>query len=150
MENENMTRNTPKPARNKRVDYITAIIANVIILFVVNQLLNWNIFPFLTQDFDQVLPIQNISLAITIIFNALFLFYNPQWFEALLRMVMNGIGIAVVLSYMNTFPFDFSAYSFNFNVLARVMLFIGLIGCAIAMLVEAINFVRALLRTKQA
>jgi hypothetical protein len=138
-----------KPRRSKQPDYIAAIAANAIILIIVNEVLNWGILPFLTQDFKQVIPIQNISLAATIVFNAAFLFYDPDWFTSLLKMVLNGVGVAVVLRYMSVFPFDFSAYSgFNWTVLARVMLVIGLVGCSIAIIVEAAKFVGALIDRK--
>jgi hypothetical protein len=148
LENENVARKSPKPARSKKPDYIAAIIINAIVLVIVNQILNWNTLSFLTQDFKQVLPIQNISLAVTIIFNAAFLFFDPDWFTSLLRMVLNSIGVAVLVRYLNVFPFDFSAYAFNWAMLFRVMTIIGIVGYGIAIIVEAFKFIGALVRRK--
>ena len=122
---------------------------NAVLLVIVNQILNWGILPFLTGDFKQVLTIQNISLAITVVFNAIFLIYNPQWFESLLRIVMNAVGIAVIARYLIVFPFDFSAYSgFNWTVLARVILIIGIVGCCLGVLAEGIKFLAAIKNRK--
>jgi hypothetical protein len=149
LENETVARKSAKARPDKRIDYIVAIIVNVIILIVVNQILNWGTFPFLTQDFKDVLPIQNILLAVSIIFNAAFLFYDPDWFTALLRMVINAIGIAVIARYLIVFPFDFSAYSgFNWTVLARVILIIGIVGCCLGVLAEGIKFLAAIKNRK--
>jgi hypothetical protein len=88
-------------------------------------------------------------LAATVIFNAAFLFYDPEWFTALLRIVLNGIGVAVLARYLSVFPFDFSAYSgFNWAVLAGVMLIIGLVGCCIGIIAETVKFVAALMHRK--
>lgn len=149
MENESVAQKAVKPPRSKKPDYIGAIVVNAIILIVVNQILNWGILPFLTQDFKEVLPIQNIQLAITIVFNAIFLLFNPQWFESLLKIVLNAVGIAVILRFLSVFPFDFSAYSgFNWTVLARVLLILGIVGCGIAILVETFKFIAAVMRSK--
>jgi hypothetical protein len=138
-----------KARQNKRIGYIVTIIVNVIVLIILNQLLNWNLFSFLTQDFKNVLPIQNISLATTIIFNVAYLFYDPAWFTSLLGIVTNSLGLAVVIRYLSVFPFDFSEYSgFNWTVLARVLLIIGLVGCIIGIIAEALKFVAAIMRRK--
>jgi hypothetical protein len=142
-------RDSAKSRQNKRIGYIVAIIVNTIVLIVLNQLLNWNIFPFLTQNFKDVLPIQNISLAATIIFNAAYLFYDPSWFTSLLGIVTNSLGVAVVARYLSVFPFDFSEYSgFNWTVLARVLLIIGLAGCIIGIIAETVKFIVAIMRRK--
>jgi hypothetical protein len=149
LETESVSQKAAKPQRSKKPDYIAAIVVNTIILVIVNQILNWGILPFLTQDFNEVLPIQNILLAITIVFNAIFLLYNPQWFESLLKIVLNAVGIAVLMRFLNVFPFDFSAYSgFNWALLARWILIIGIVGCGIAILVEAFKFIAAVMRGK--
>ncbi len=140
-----------KARQSKRIGYIVAIIVNVIVLIILNQLLNWNIFPFLTQEFKEVLPLQNISLAATIIFNAGYLFYDPAWFTSLLGIVTNSLGLAVVIRYLSVFPFDFSSpdySSFNWTVLARVLLIIGLVGCIIGIIAEALKFAAAIMRRK--
>ena len=149
MENENVAQKAVKPQRSKKADYIAAIVVNALMLIVVNQILNWGILPFLTQDFKQVLPIQNAQLIAVIAVNLLFLFYDSQWFVSILRIVTNSLGIAVVLRFMSVFPFDLSAYGgFNWAVLARVLFIIGIVGCAIAIVVDAFKLLRALMKGK--
>ena len=46
----------------KRVGYLVAVIVNALMLFVVNNLYDWDLFAFLTKDFDRVVPIISISL----------------------------------------------------------------------------------------
>jgi hypothetical protein len=138
-----------KPARSRKPDYIGAIIVNAIILLIVNQILNWGWFPFLTQDFRQVLPIQNAQLIAVIAINFLFLLYDRQWFVSLLRIGANALGIAVVLRFLSVFPFDFSAYTgFDWAFLARLILILGIVGLGIAIIVEFIQFIVGMVRGK--
>ena len=149
MDEETSTRVASRIEKSKKPEYIAAIVVNVIILIIVNQILNWGILPFLTEDFRQVLPIQNTQLAMAIAFNAAFLFYDPAWFTSLLRLVLNAVGIAVVTRYLAVFPFDFSEYAdFDWAMLARVMLIIGLVFTIIAIIVEAGKFLAALMRRR--
>lgn len=147
MDEENVARGVTRAVRSKKAEYIAAIVFNAIILIIVNQLLNWGILPFLTDNFRQVLPTQNSQLVAAIAFNAAFLFYDPAWFTALMRLALNVLGIAVVATYLRVFPFDFSAYAgFDWDLLARVFLIIGLVFACIAVITEAVKFMSALLR----
>jgi len=148
LENENVAQTHAGHHHSRKPEYIAAIIANAVILLIVNQILNWGFLPFLTQDFKQVIPIQNVSLAATIIFNVAFLFHDTDRFSSPLKMMLNAIGVAVLLRYLSVFPFDFSGSSFNWAVLFRVMIVIGIMGCAIAVIVEAIKFILALMHRK--
>lgn len=135
--------------RSNRLEYIVAIVVNVLVLVIANEILSWGILPFLTSDFRQVLPLFNISLGVTIAANIAFLFFDPDWFKAPLRAVLNAIGLAVVVRFLTVFPFDFSAYpGFNWLVLAKVFLILGIVGCAIGIIAEAVRFVVALVRLR--
>jgi hypothetical protein len=137
-----------KPARSKKPDYIAAIIIHALFLVIVNQVLNWNMLSFLTQDFKQVLPIQNIQLAAVIAFNFIYLFYDRDWFTALSRIITNAIAIAVLTRYMAVFPFDFAAESFNWAPLVRVLFIIGIVGCSLAIIVDTVKLAGALKKGK--
>lgn len=55
-----------KKERNKKAEYIAAVIFNLIFLFIVNNLLNWNIY-FITTALNEVLWIVNLSIIAAII-----------------------------------------------------------------------------------
>ena len=54
------------PVGVRRLGYFIGIAISAGILFVVNNLLAWDIVPFLTADFDQLLPIVNASLVVVV------------------------------------------------------------------------------------
>jgi hypothetical protein len=145
MENQTAAPERAKPRKGKRLGYIIAIIINAALLVVANSILDWDILPFLMPDFTRVLLLLNISLTATIVANVAFLLFDPDWFTALCRMVLNAVGIAVSVSFLTVFPFDFSAYTgFDWALLARVLIILGIAGSSIGVIVEAVKLVRAL------
>ena len=147
MANQTVVQKRPKPRRYKRLGYIIAIFVNIALLVIANSILGWNVLPFLTQDFARVLPLLNISLAATIVANVAFLLFDPNWFVALCRMMLNAVGIAVAALFLTVFPFDFSAYTgFDWALLAKVLIILGIVGSSIGVIAETVKLVRALAR----
>ena len=144
----NATHTPAQPYRNKKLEYFVNIVINAIILIIVNEILNWGILPFLTQAFKRVLPIQNASLALNIAFYALFLFYDRNWFVSLLRVVLNAVSVAVAVRFLTVFPFDFSGSSFDWALLFRIFIVLGIVGLSFAIIVEFVKFIGAAMRRK--
>ena len=48
-----------------RIGYVVAALVNLGVLWFVNQLLTWEWPPFLTSDFEEILPWLNASLVLT-------------------------------------------------------------------------------------
>jgi hypothetical protein len=87
----------------KRSEYIFAIIVNLMIIYIVNNLLNWNL-SFISSSFSQVLWAINLSIIVTILGNLLFLVYNPSWFRHLMKAIMNIFGLLAVYIFYKVFP----------------------------------------------
>ena len=136
----------PKRRRSKRPGYVIAILVNIALLVVANSILEWNVLPFLTQDFTRVLALLNVSLSATIAANLAFLFFDPDWFTGLCGMVLAAIGIAVGVLFLAVFPFDFSAYSFDWALVAKVLIILGIVGTSIGFIAETVKLLRALAR----
>lgn len=136
------TSDKPKKRRSKKPDYIIAIIINVALLYVVNNLIRWDI-PYLTREFaDKPLLILNISITATIIANAIFLAFDPEWFTALVRAILNLISIAFLYTFLTVFPLNIFNDSLIFWV--RAVLTIGIAGLIIAFFVEFYRFIKGL------
>lgn len=130
----------------RRIGYVIAIAVNAAILYVVNHLLAWGWPPWLTDEFEEVLPILSISLLASILANVLYLGYDAAWFKSLTQVVVIGIAMAATIALFGVFPFDFSAYEFNWAVVARMVLILAMVGAGIAMITESVKFVAALMR----
>jgi hypothetical protein len=128
-----------------RVGYAIAVVANLVLLFVVNNLLAWGWVPFLTDDFEQLLPIVNLSLVVGAGANFAFIFYNAQWFRSVGQIVQNVVSLFVIVATLKIFPFDFSPYRINWTAIARVVLALALVAVSIGTIVELVKMIRALL-----
>ena len=130
----------PSPT-GRRFGYAAAAVVNAALLFVVNNLLEWDLLPFLTNDFDRVVPIIRVSLVATIVVNLIYLFFDPDWFKSLSQIGLLGISMAATERMYRIFPFDFSAYEFDWATVTRVLLILGMVGIVVAIVVEAAKLV---------
>lgn len=131
-----------RPTTTRRVGYVIAIIINAALLVVVNNLLEWGWISWLTDDWEEVLPLLNLSLAATIIVNVIYLAYDAEWFKSVCELGLLPISLAVTIRTYQVFPFDFSAYDGNWETLARLVLVFAMIGIGIAMVVQVVKLVR--------
>ena len=127
----------------RRSGYVVAIAVNVVMLYVVNNLLAWNILPFLTDDFGRVLLLIDISLLATITVNFIYLAYDQSWFRSLGQIGLNLISLVVAVRMYQVFPFDFSGSTFDWTQIARVVIIFTILGTTIGALVEAVKLARA-------
>jgi hypothetical protein len=128
----------PSPA-TRRFGYFVAVLVNVAMLIVVNNLLAWDILPFLTNGFERVTPIINVSLGAGILANLLYLIFDPVWFKSLTQIGLLGISMAATVRLYQVFPFDFSAYEFNWETTGRVLLILAMVGVGIGMIAELVK-----------
>ena len=131
----------------KRFGYFVAILVNVGLLFIVNNVLEWDIAPFLTEEFEDLIPIVSVSLLFGAAINLAYIAFDPAWFKASTQMVSAGIALIVAIRTYQIFPFDFSAYDFPWTGVTRIILIIGIAGTAIAVIVEFVKLARALAKT---
>jgi hypothetical protein len=131
-----------RPTTTRRFGYVIAIIINAAVLVVVNNLLEWGWISWLTDDFEEVLPLLNLSLTATILVNVIYLAYDAEWFKSACELGLLAVSLAVTIRMYQVFPFDFSAYDANWDTLARLVLVFAMVGVAIAMIVQLVKLVR--------
>jgi len=122
--------------------YLVSIAFNIVILVVANNLLTWDLLPFLTDDFADVLWLIDISLLATILVNFVYLGYDPGWFKSVCQIGMGGISMAVAVRMYQVFPFDFSAYEFDWTWTVRFVMVLGMIGIGVGIVVELAKLAR--------
>lgn len=127
-----MEKNTIKE-KSKKSEYIATIIFNLIFLYIFNNLLNWHIY-FVTNSFNEVLWIVNLSIIVSIIGNALLVVFDPVRFRHLVKIIINIVSFAAVYLVYEVFPFNFynSFYNWGFSIL----LILVMIGIIIGTIVE--------------
>ncbi len=130
------------PAPGRRGGYVIAIAMNAVGLWVTRRLLEWGWPRFLTDDFDELLPILTVSFVAGMVVNALFVVADPPRFKALCNLVTSVISLVVAVRTWQVFPFDFSSYAFDWTWVARVLIVIAAVGSGIAVVANLIGLVR--------
>ena len=122
----------------QRVGYIFAIIFTLIFMYIINHLLEWGV-PFLTDDFRICLWVINLSLAASIVGNALLLAYDARWFRHIIQIILNIFAFVAVYIVYAILPFAFPEALWA--MLARVVLIIMMVGIGIGLIVEFVKLV---------
>ncbi len=138
-------RTRPAPAV-RRTGYVAAIVVFVVLWWIVGRLYGWGWPPFLTEEFGDVVPWLRFSLAVDIAFHAVYLAYDPRWFTAFgdgVRALVNAI-VAIII--LRVFPFDFSAYAFDWETLTRIVLIVAIVAAWIAAIAAVVKAIIHLMR----
>jgi len=117
-----------------RVGYVIAVVVNAVLLFLINVSPGWQTFSWITDSFTQVLVLLNVSIVANLVANLVYVFYDARRFKAVVQAILLTISLAVTIRILDVFPFDFSAYSFNWAALVRVLLIIGIVGSGIGII----------------
>jgi hypothetical protein len=141
MENQKTTDFRKKLFKEKEAKtsgFVAAIIVNIIVLYVVNNILSWNL-GFIAPSFQDVLWIFNLSIAATIIANIIFLVYHPGWFRSILQIILNILGFLVCYYLYTIFPFTFSQAAYT--LVLQIILILGMIAVVIATVYEVVRLI---------
>lgn len=134
-----------KENENTRGSFIASLIANGILLFLVNKLPDWNIFFIDSAAFREVLPAINISIAVQISGYVMLLFYNPQYLFHLANIVFGAVSIRAISVILSVFPFVFSASTSSpIPTIVKVFLVLGIVGTGISIIVHFVKLLRSL------
>lgn len=127
----------------RRAGYLVAAIVNLVVLWVVGHLLEWGWPPFLTPDFDELLPYITVSLVATAVVNLLWIVRDPEWFTHVGQIGLNGISLVVAVETWQIFPFDLSEYAPVWETVARAVIALAIFGLVIATMVELVGLIRS-------
>lgn len=134
-----------EPSQRRPAAYAAAIVANIVMVWVVNAIPGWN-WPFITADFPAVLWAANLSLGMQIAGNALLLFLHPRFVHHLVQAVLNAVSLLALIIVVTVYPFDFNSVLADAgDTVARVILYVAIGGTVIGILVNAFQAIGSLL-----
>lgn len=145
-----MTPVTPRSRRTvvttaaKRFGYAVGIAVNAVLVYVAHHLLAWEVPAFLTEEWNEVLPIVTVSLVASMIVNALYLAYDATWFKSLTQVGLASISLVVAIRIYRVFPFAFAGDGFDWEPVTRGIVVVVTIAIAIGLIAEGVKLVRAL------
>lgn len=120
----------------RRFGYALAIGINLVMVWVVYNILDWGWPPFITSEWDRVVDIVALSMIAAILANAAYLAFDPRWFKRLTDAATGVVGVIASARVLSVFPFDFSNYTGPWETLSRIVLIIAIVGSAIGVLVN--------------
>lgn len=97
---------------------MVAVVVNLILMYVLNNLLRWDwrgfwgprsvlAWPIITPRWADVLWAFNLSITISVVSYILLLLYDPLWLRRLAEIIRNLFGVLVLYTLYAVFPFDF-------------------------------------------
>lgn len=138
----------PRPGVGaRRFGYVISILVNGAFLYLLNVWPTWHAVPFLTPETAQVLPWINASAIAAIVANLVYLFADPVWLRALGDVVTTAFGLVALVQIWTVFPFEYGAATIPWSLLTQILIVIAIVGSAIAIVVQLVNFARGLVRS---
>lgn len=127
------------PSGVRRLGYSVTIALSVGLLYVANNLLEWNAAPFITEDYERILPVLNAAFIATVVVNVIWILYDAAWIRSLGRIILNLIAIGALLLTLNVFPFNFAAYTFNWEALVTFLVLFLILGLVVVTIAEIVK-----------
>ena len=100
--------NKDKSLRNRRAEYITALIWNLVWLFVVNKIPDWHL-QFINDHYPAVLWALNMNIFIQIGGNILMLVFDIRFIRYLSRIILETANFFLLIILYYIYPLDFSS-----------------------------------------
>lgn len=139
-----MSSSTKRPApATRRAGYLIAVAVNAALLYGINVWPGWSAVPFLTDDMELVLEFVNASLVVSMIANAVYVLADPRWLKALGDLLTTVVGLGAMVRLWQVFPFDFGETSFDWALVTRILLVLGIVGGVIGIIAALIALVRS-------
>ena len=127
----------------RRFAYGLAIAINIAILVIVQNLTSWDVLPFITSDFDSVVPWISFSLVVTILANAVYMAADDAAVRAGGDVITNLASLLATWQVFVVYPFDFSQYEFAWDFVARLVLVVAIVGTIAGAIVAMTKLARA-------
>lgn len=135
-------RQTKQPSAGaRRTGYVFAVLVNAALLFGVNVWPGWDVLPFLTADFTRLLTLLNVSLVVSLTANVVYLLDDATRVKALGDLVTLTVSLVLGLRFWQVFPFDFGDATFDWSLVFRVLLGLGIFGVAAAIVISLVSLV---------
>jgi len=122
-------------AAARRAGYVVAVLIDAAMLYAINVWPGWESVPFLTEDTPAVLGWVNASIVVGLVANLAYLVWDPRWLKTLGDTATTAVGLVALLRIWQTFPFDFGTGGFDWPLVVRILLGLGIVGSGIAILV---------------
>lgn len=127
---------------SRRVGYVISVVVNAVLLFLITVAPGWQWVPFLTEEFERVLVLTNVSLWVGIVAGAINFIVDRAALRAFLELVTTVIALVLSVRMWQVFPFGFAGAGFPWETFVRGLLILAIVGTSIAIVVQLVVLVR--------
>lgn len=120
----------------KWYDYLFAILLNLILLYIANNLIYWNL-SFIAASFSNVLWAVNLSLIVAVVANVSFVLYDPRWFKICSKIIMNITALVAAFTLLTVFPFVINQFILELGL--KILLIIGILASVVSILFQILK-----------
>lgn len=141
-----MTSTAPNRSRTaaRRGSYLAGVVADVVLLVLVNVSPGWRAVPVLTDAAAGVVVAVDVALAVALVVNLLCLVRPQRSLTATGDLISTTAGLVAVIRTLHVFPFAFSDPSADWTTVARATLISIIVVVSIALVVQLVVLVRVL------
>lgn len=129
-----------KEDKDRWYNYVFSIVINLILLYVVNNLIYWNL-SFISPNFTDVLWALNLTLVVTIIANVMFILYHKSWFKHATKVVMNITALIAAYTLLTVFPFIINQSLIVLGL--KILIILGIIAAIVAIIIEIFKLIQS-------
>ncbi|ADZ09620.1 hypothetical protein Metbo_1380 [Methanobacterium lacus] len=126
-------RSLKEDKEEKWYDYLFAILLNLILLYIANNLIYWNL-SFIAASFSNVLWAVNLSLIVAVVANVSFILYDPRWFKICSKIIMNITALVAAFTLLTVFPFVINQFILVLGL--KIILIIGILASVVSILFQ--------------
>ncbi len=123
----------------RRAGFALSIGVNLVLLWIVANVLEWDILPFLTDAFADVAPVVMLSIIVTIAVDAWLLINDRPRSGTVWAVLVGAVNLAATVVLLRVFPFDFADTGFPWESVVRIFLLVAIVGTAIGLIGDAIK-----------
>ncbi|WP_402469002.1 hypothetical protein [Isoptericola aurantiacus] len=125
----------------RRVGYLFAVGANLVILLLIHAWPGWEAVPFLTARTVEVLPAVDAAIVVGLVADLVYVVADPPRLRALGDIVVTAVGLVAIATVWGVFPFAFPGHTFDWELLVRILLVVAAVGSGIGIIVALVRLV---------
>jgi len=126
----------------RRLGFVIGAVVNAALLWWVNVAPGWQVVPFLTSDMRLVIGLVNASLVVGLVSNLVSAVLLSFRLRAAGDLVQNAVGFAALVRMWQVFPFDLGGPGFDWELVVRSALVLGMVGSVLGALVAVVRLAR--------
>lgn len=131
---------TRAPVAARRFGYAIGLVANIVLIVITVNVVDWGWPAFITDDFESLTPIIVFSLVLSSAVNLTYFFHDPLRWKAVGDAITAVAALAVVWRALDVFPLRFE--SGPWAGVTRVIMIVACVGLVASLIDGAVKLTR--------